>query len=112
MEAVKKPRGVKWPKKVAGDKGYSYPSVARWLANHEIVAVIPQRKDQIKRNGEAPFDKRAYRRRSVVERCVSWLKENRRLATRYDKLAVNFLGVVTLAFIRRYLKLLHPSDTP
>lgn len=112
MESVRRPRGVAWPKKVAGDKGYSYPSVARWLANREIVSVIPQRSDQIKRNGKAPLDKRAYRRRSVIERCVNWLKENRHFSTRYDKLAVNFMGFVTLAFIRRYLRLLHPSDTP
>lgn len=112
MESVKRPRGVAWPKKVAGDKGYSYPGVARWLADREIVSVIPQRSDQIKRNGKAPFDKRAYRTRSVVERCVNWLKEHRHLTTRFDKLADNFLGFVTLAFIRRYLRMLHPSDTP
>jgi hypothetical protein len=43
---------------------------------------------------------------------VSWLKENRRLGTRYDKLAAGFMGFVSLAFIRRYLRLLHPSDRP
>ena len=112
MEAVRRPRGVGWPRRVAGDKGYSYPSVARWLGNREIESVIPQRSDQIKRNGKAPLNKRAYRKRSVVERCVSWLKENRHLCTRYDKLAASFLGFVTLAFIRRYRRLLHPSDTP
>jgi transposase len=112
MESVPRPRRVGWPTRVAGDKGYSYPSVATWLANREIVSVIPQRSDQIKRNGKAPLDRRAYRRRSVVERCVCWLKENRRLGTRYDKLAAGFMGFVTLAFIRRYLRLLHPSDTP
>lgn len=112
MESVRRPRGVRWPGKVAGDKGYSYPSVARWLADREIVSVIPQRSDQIKRQGRAPLDRRAYRKRGVIERCVGWLKENRHFATRYDKLAVNFLGFVTLAFIRRYLRLLHPSDTP
>lgn len=112
MESVKRPRGVGWPGKVAGDKGYSYGAVQCWLSDREIVSVIPQRSDQIRRRGRACFDRRAYRKRSVVERCVNWLKENRRLGTRYDKLAESFLGVVTLAFIRRYLRLLHPSDTP
>jgi len=112
LESVQRPRGVGWPSKVAGDKGYSYPSIATWLADREIVSVIPQRRDQIKRNGRAPLDTRAYKQRNVVERCVSWLKENRRLGTRYDKLAAGFMGFVTLAFIRRYLRLLHPSDTP
>lgn len=112
MESVRRPRGIGWPRKVAGDKGYSYPGVACWLANREIESVIPQRSDQIKRNGRAPLDKRAYRRRSVIERCVGWLKENRHIGTRYDKLAESFMAFVTLAFIRRYLRLLHPSDTP
>jgi transposase len=103
---------VGWPQRVAGDKGYSYGTVQCWLSDREIVSVIPQRSDQIRRQGRASFDRRAYRKRSVVERCVNWLKENRRLGTRYDKLAESFLGIVTLAFIRRYLRLLHPSDTP
>ena len=112
MEAVPRPRRVGWPRKLSGDKGYSYPAIATWLANREIVSVIPQRSDQIARNGKAPLDKRAYRKRSVIERSICWLKENRRLGTRYDKLADGFMGFVTLAFIRRYLRLLHPSDTP
>jgi transposase len=69
--------------------------------------VIPTRKDQ-RRNPR--FDKETYRRRNVVERCISWLKENRRLATRFEKLAVNFLGMVKMAMIRRCLSLLDSSD--
>ena len=41
-----------------------------------------------------------YRRRNVVERCVGWLKEARAVATRFDKLAVHYLGVVKLAMVR------------
>jgi transposase len=41
----------------------------------------------------------------VVERCVGWLKESRRLATRYDKLARNFLAMVFVAMIRRLIRL-------
>jgi transposase len=62
--------------------------------------VIPTRQDQ-RRNPH--FDKEAYRRRNAVERCVSWLKESRRLATRHEKLAVNVLAMVKLAMIRRCL---------
>ena len=40
---------------------------------------------------------------------VGWLKENRRLATRYEKLAVNFLAMVKLAMIQRCLRLLDAS---
>jgi transposase len=46
----------------------------------------------------------------VVERCVGWLKENRRLATRCEKLAVTFLAMVKLALIQRCLRLLDSPD--
>jgi transposase len=49
--------------------------------------VIPTRKDQKRLPG---FDKATYRRRNVVERCIGWLKDRRRLATRFEKLAENF----------------------
>ncbi|MFG0292228.1 MAG: DDE transposase, partial [Phycisphaerales bacterium JB050] len=45
------------------------------------------------------------------ERCVGWLKQNRRLSTRYEKLAVHYLSMIKLAFIDRYLRLIEPSDT-
>jgi transposase len=73
-----------------------------------IGAVIPTRSDQ-RANGA--FDRRAYRRRNIVERVVGWLKENRRLATRYEKLAVNFLAMVKLAMIQRCLRVLHSPDS-
>lgn len=99
------------PWMVAGDKGYSYPRVRDWLRERGIIDVIPQRSDQRKREPKRAFSKSVYRGRNVVERCVGWLKENRRVATRYDKCAVNFMAFVTLAFIRRYLRILDPSDT-
>ena len=41
---------------------------------------------------------------------MSWLKECRAVATRYEKLALNYLGLVKLAMIERYLRLLaHPK---
>jgi len=95
------------PRRLAGDKGYSYDHVRRWLRRHQVVPVIPTRSNQ---TAEADFDGGAYRRRNVVERCVNWLKENRRLGTRYEKLAVNFLAMAKLAMIRRYFRLLDSSD--
>jgi transposase len=56
------------------------------------------------------FDREAYRRRAMVGRCVGWMKECRAVATRYDKLAVNYEATAKLAMIRRYLKLLTASD--
>ena len=70
--------------------------------------MIPRRKDQ--RRSSRPFDEETYRRRNAVERCMGWLKENRRLATRHEKLAVNFLAMVKLAMIRRCFRLLDSPD--
>jgi transposase len=57
-----------------------------------IKAVIPQRSDQLENHKGRPlnFDRVTYRRRSVVENCIGWLKECRRIGTRFEKLAVNF----------------------
>jgi transposase len=82
--------------------------VRRYLRRRGIGAVIPTRLDQ-RANGA--FDRRAYRRRNIVERVVGWLKENRRLAARYEKLAVNFLAMVKLAMIQRCLRVLHSLDS-
>ena len=96
------------PKAVAGDKGYSYARIRRYLRRRKIKAVIPTRKDQRRRPG---FDGEAYRRRNVVERCVGWLKESRAVATRFDKLAVNYLATVKLAMLQRYLRILTRNDS-
>jgi len=94
------------PQRLAGDKGYSYPRIRRWLRRHGIKDVIPRRKDQRPDDKRVKFDREAYRRRAVVEQCVGWLKESRAVATRFDKLAINYLATVKLAMIQRYLRLL------
>jgi transposase len=98
------------PMQVTGDKGYSYDRIRRFLQEHDIEAVIPRRKNQPAVDPDV-FDRATYRRRSAVECCIGWLKESRALATRFEKLAVNFLATVHLAIIRRYLRLLDPSDS-
>lgn len=93
------------PHRLAGDKGYSSRAIRRWLRQHRIGAVIPRRSDQ--RGADyLPLDREAYRQRNVVERCIGWLKECRRLLTRFEKLAVNFIGMVTIGMIERYFRIL------
>ena len=101
------------PQHVAGDRGYSHRRIRRWLRAHRISAVIPERRDQVThRRGRPPqFDAERYKSRNVIERCVGWLKEARAVATRYDKLAVHFLGTVKLAMIRKHLRVAL-SNTP
>jgi transposase len=84
------------PVKLVGDKGYSFPSARRLLRRRRIAAVIPTKSDQRRRPS---FDRVAYRGRNRVERSVGRLKQFRRVATRYDKRAVNYLAWVTLATV-------------
>lgn len=66
--------------------------------------MIPLRSDEtLQKNSD--FDREAYRRRNVIERCVGWLKEFRRIATRYEKLALNYLGMLKLAMIERCFRM-------
>lgn len=95
------------PARLAGDRGYSYGWIRAWLRRRKVEPVIPQRSDQIgAKGGCRVFDRRAYRRRNVIERCVGWLKECRRVATRFEKLALNYLAMVKLAMIERCFRVL------
>ena len=70
------------PKRVAGDKGYSSRPFRQYLRRRGMRITIP-RKSIERRTG--PFDKELYRFRNQVERLINRLKQNRRVATRYDK---------------------------
>lgn len=110
MSRVRIGRGTR-PAALAGDKAYSFPAIRDWLREHAIQAVIPRRSDQRPDDRRHRFNRALYRRRSVVEQCVCWLKECRRLSTRFEKLAVNFLAMIHLAFIERYLRVAFSDRT-
>lgn len=96
------------PTALAGDKGYSFKWIRDWLRVRGIERVIAQKSNQEgRRGGHKKFDKAKYRRRHVVEQCVGWLKECRRVLTRFEKLAVNYRAMLLLAFVLRYLRILH-----
>ena len=88
------------PERVAGDKGYSSPTVRWYLQERRISAVIPTKADQAP---DPTFDRDAYRERNVVERLINRLKQHRRVATRYEKRAVNYLAMLTVAAILLWL---------
>ena len=75
------------------DKGHSYRRCRHLLRRLVIRHVIPTRSDQRR----LPFDRAAYRRRSLVERCVNRLKQFRDLATRYEKRAFNYRALMIIA---------------
>jgi transposase len=92
----------RWPKQLAGDKGYSYPRIRQWLRQHGIRGVIPTREDQ---PGDENFDRETYRQRNIIERVVNWYKECRALGTRSDKLAVDYVALWLVAMMERLLRL-------
>jgi transposase len=96
----------RWPRRLAGDKGYSYPRIRRWCKRRRIEAVIPTRKDQPRDDN---FDKPTYKRRNIVERVIGWFKEFRRLGTRYEKLGVNYVAMWLVAIIEKALIRLLPN---
>ncbi|MEF2524783.1 IS5 family transposase [Streptomyces sp. CS62] len=96
------------PGRVVADKGYSSLKIRAYLRRRGIATTIPERIDQINgriRRGESRcrLDRAAYRRRNVVERCFNRLKQNKALATRYDKRARHYQSLVTLACLRLWL---------
>ena len=105
MQAVRIGRRRR-PECVAGDRGYSHRPIRRWLRQRHVQAVIPERRDQLeRRRGRPPkFDASQYRGRNVIERAIGWIKEARAIATRYEKLAVHYLGILKLAMIRKHLR--------
>lgn len=107
MEAVRIPQSAapprRRPRRLAADKAYSSLNIREWLRRHRIRAIIPTKSNERHRRS---FDREAYRGRNVVERCISWLKESRRVATRYEKLARNFLAMLKIAMIDRLLRAL------
>lgn len=106
MSAVRAGRHRR-PRRLADDEGYSHGFVRRHLWRRGIKPVSPRRTDRVGKPGRpAKFDRRRYRRRNTIERCVNWMKENRRLGTRYDKLACTFVAFVPLAMIRRCFRVL------
>lgn len=82
--------------RLIADKAYDTNKLRNLLAEHGIEAVIPS---IARRKPLIPYDPVAYRQRNLIERMFCRLKDFRRIATRYDKLARNFLAGVMLAAV-------------
>jgi putative transposase len=100
------------PDRVRGDKAYSSRAIRQHLRERDIVSVIPEPSDQQanrKRRGSrggrpVSYDPADYKGRNVVERGLNEDKQWRGLATRYDKLALNYRGGAVLIAITIWLK--------
>ena len=80
-------------KRLIADKAYDADRLRAWLHDKGIEAVIPGR---AARAVVYPLNRTAYRRRNIVERMFGRLKNWKRIATRYDRLAVNYLAAIIL----------------
>lgn len=85
------------PERVVGDKGYSSKKNRAYCRQKGINYTIPRKRDE---KSTGPFDRDVYRQRNIVERTINRLKQFRRIATRYEKHARNYLAMLTMAGIR------------
>jgi putative transposase len=84
-----------------GDKGYDANHLCQEIAKTGAEIVIPPKRN---RKVQRAYDIDLYKERNIIERFFNKLKQFRRVATRYDKLLVNFMGFVKLAAIAIWLK--------
>ena len=85
---------VPCPLRLIADRAYDARSLRDWLAERGAEAVIPPNPT---RKHPHSYDANVYKRRNLIERMFCRLKDFRRIATRYDKLARNFLASVLIA---------------
>lgn len=86
-------RRAKAAKRLLGDKAYDSAELRLWLTHRGAKPVIPNRSN---RKQPFSFSKRLYKERRRIENAFARLKDFRRIATRYDRLARNFLASVCL----------------
>jgi transposase len=92
-------QAIAWPVALAGDKGFRADWIDEYLLAMGITPVIPSKENEDRAARAVEFDKEAYRRRSIVECLIGWLKECRRVFSRFEKTAKNFGGIIRIAFI-------------
>ncbi len=97
---------IAWPVALAGDKGYRADWIDDYLWALDIKPVIPSKANEDRAARVVAFDRAAYRDRNIIERLIGWLKECRRIFSRFEKTARNFGGMIKMAFIQRYLRLI------
>ena len=81
------------PRRLLADRAYDADASRTWLRERHVKAVIPS---TAARKRPYPLDRAAYRRRNLIERMFCRLKDWRRIATRYDRLARNYLSALAL----------------
>jgi transposase len=86
---------------VMADTAYDADHFRQAIVDKGALAVIPNNPSRAQKY---PLDQHLYAQRHLVECCFSKLKQFRRVATRFEKTARNYLAVITLAAIVLWLR--------
>lgn len=79
---------------VMADTAYDSDRLREAIARKGAIAVIPNNPSRARKH---PLDRQLYAQRHLIECCFSKLKQFRRVATRFEKTARNYLAVITIA---------------
>ena len=88
------------PLGIVADKAYTSNKIRRQIADEGELAVIPSKSNARK---PVPHDPNLHAMRNIVERFFCRMKDMRRLATRFEKTAINFLNMIYIFAIRSWL---------
>ena len=88
---------------VCADKGYDSEGLRKEIRELRMRPVIPKRGNSMQ---SPDFCPEVYRQRNRIERFIGRLKENRRVATRYDKKAATYATFIFLAAIKNWLRII------
>lgn len=86
--------GDRWPRAIVADRAYDTNEMIRLAKERDAVLVVPAKKN---RKVPRALYKPVYRRRNIIERIIGRIKDNRRIATRYEKTDTNYLAFLYLA---------------
>ena len=82
------------PDYVLADRGYDSDEIVDYIRGINAIPVIPPRSNRLV---QREYDKIIYKERNLVERLFNRLKQFRKIATRFDKIQVNFEALIYLA---------------
>ena len=88
------------PLAIVADNAYGSAKIRQQIADEGALAVIPSKSNA---RNPIPHDPNLYTQRNIVERSFCIMKDMRRLATRFEKTAKNFLSTIQLFAIRCWI---------
>jgi transposase len=91
---------------LVADKGYDTSNVRNIIKSHGAIPVIPPKGVYLPKDSTLTpkdfYDIKLYRKRNIIERFFGRLKDNKRIAMRFDKMDHTFLSFIALAITKLY----------